>query len=61
MFLSQASIGSEVTLVAYDGVSARTARCESVITGSVTKVTAKYIWVRDYRDGSIWKSPRAVN
>ena len=61
MFLSQASIGSEVTLVAYNGVSARTARCESVITGSVTKVTAKYIWVRDYQDGSIWKSPRAVN
>jgi len=61
MFTNQASIGSEVTLVAYNGVSARTARCESVITGAVTKVTDKYIWVRDYRDGSIWKSPRAVN
>ena len=58
MFANKASIGSEVTLVAYNGVSARTARCESVITGAVTKVTAKYIWLRDYRDGSVWKSPR---
>ena len=58
MFANNASIGSEVTLVAYNGASARTARCESVITGSVAKVTAKYIWLRDYRDGSIWKSPR---
>jgi nitrogen fixation protein FixH len=37
MFANKASIGSEVTLVAYNGVSARTARCESVITGAVTK------------------------
>ena len=52
------SVGAEVAVVAYNGRSSRSARCESVITGEVTKVTAKYLWVRDYRDGSIWKAPR---
>jgi hypothetical protein len=61
MFLNQASIGSEVAVVAYNKQPTARGSCESFITGLVTKVTAKYIWVRDYRDGSIWKSPRAVN
>ena len=52
------SIGAEVTLTAYNGSSRWTARCESVITGEVVKITAKYIWIRDYRDNSIWKSPK---
>lgn len=61
MFLNNPSIGAEVALVAYNKQPTARGACESFIIGSVTKVTAKYIWVRDYRDGSIWKSPRAVN
>ena len=52
------SIGCEVSVVAYNGRSSRTAKCESIITGLVTKVTASYVWVRSYRDGSVWKAPR---
>lgn len=53
-------IGCEVTLVAYNGRSVRKSRCESEITGAVVKVTKDYIHIRDYRDGSIWKSPRWI-
>lgn len=52
------SIGAEVCVTAYNGVSARTAKCESEITGEIIKITDDYVWVRDYRDGSTWKSPR---
>jgi hypothetical protein len=57
-FMYTPSIGAEVAVTAYNGTSSRTARTESSITGEVTKITAKYLWVRDYRDGSIWKAPR---
>jgi hypothetical protein len=52
------NIGCEVSLVAYSGRSARKSVSESFITGSVVKVTDRYIWVRNYADGSIWKAIR---
>lgn len=52
------SIGTEVSLVAYNGHSAKSAKREGFITGAVIKVTDSYIHIRDYRDGSIWKAPR---
>lgn len=48
-------IGAEITTVAYNG-NRKTARCENVITGVVTKVTSKYIWVRNYENNQIWKA-----
>ena len=55
------SIGAEVSVVAYNGKSARSARCEALITGQVVKVTRLYFWVRSYEDGLIWKSPRWIS
>jgi hypothetical protein len=52
------NIGCEVSLVAYNGHSQRKSKRESYITGEVTKVTKDYIYIRDYRDSSIWKAPR---
>ena len=52
------TIGAEVCVVAYNGVSARTAKREDIITGEIIKITEDYVWVRDSRNGSTWKSPR---
>ncbi len=53
------SINAEVTLIAYNKKTPSTrGACESVITGQVVRITPTYIWIRDYRDNSIWKSPR---
>jgi predicted molibdopterin-dependent oxidoreductase YjgC len=51
------SLGCEVCLVAYNGKSQRQSKTEAEITGTVTKVTEKYIHIRSYKDGSIWKAP----
>ena len=51
--------GTEVSMVAYNGRSRRTARAEGFITGTVVKVTDKYIWIKNYADGNIWKAPQA--
>jgi hypothetical protein len=52
------NLGAEVCVTAYNGASARTAKCESIITGEIIKITEDYVWVRDSRNGSTWKSPR---
>lgn len=52
------SIGSEVTLVAYNARSARKAKREAFITGIVSKVTKDYIHIKAYQDGAVWKAPR---
>ena len=52
-------LNTEVSLIAYSGKSVKTSRCESYITGQVIKITTKYIWLRDSRDGSIWKSVKS--
>jgi hypothetical protein len=49
-------VGTETTLVAYNGKSAKTARTEAVITGTVKKITDKYIWILNPEDGKIWKA-----
>ena len=54
------NIGCEVSLVAYNGKSSRSACKESVIIGVVVKVTNTYIHVRSYEDGQIWKAPRWI-
>ena len=51
--------GTEVSMVAYNGRSRRTAKAEGFITGTVQKVTDKYIWIKNYADGTIWKAPQA--
>ena len=51
------SLGCEVCLVAYNGKSQRQSKTESLITGTVTKVTKDYIHIRSYEDGAIWKTP----
>jgi hypothetical protein len=50
------SIGTEVSLVAYNGKSAKTAKAEGFITGQVVKITSQYIWIKNYIDGTIWKA-----
>jgi hypothetical protein len=50
------SNGCEVTLIAYNGKSYKSSTKENVVTGLVEKTTAKYIWVRSYEDGKIWKA-----
>lgn len=50
--------GAEITMIAYNGTSSRTAKCESVITGVVVKLTSKYIWIKNYTDDTIWKAKR---
>jgi len=47
---------AEVTMVAYNGKSYKSSNKENVITGLVEKTTAKYIWIRSYEDGKIWKA-----
>lgn len=47
---------AEVTMVAYNGKSYKSSSKENVITGLVEKTTAKYIWIRNYEDGQIWKA-----
>jgi hypothetical protein len=49
---------AEVTMVAYNGKSYKFSSKENVITGLVEKTTAKYIWIRSYEDGQIWKAVR---
>lgn len=49
-------VGAEVTMIAYNGKSAKTARCESLVTGIVRKITDKYIWILNAQDGKIWKA-----
>jgi hypothetical protein len=48
--------GTEVSMVAYNGRSRRTAKAEGFVTGTVVKVTDKYIWIKNYADGNIWKA-----
>ena len=48
--------GSEVSMVAYNGCSRKTSKTEGYITGTVEKVTSKYIWIKNYVDGTIWKA-----
>jgi hypothetical protein len=54
------NVGCEVSLVAYNGRSTRSACKESLITGLVVKVTNTYIHIRSYEDGLIWKAPRWI-
>ena len=49
-------LNAEVTLVAYNGRSSKTAKAERLITGLVKKITPKYIWVLNAEDGRIWKA-----
>jgi len=51
------SKGAEVSLVAYNG-NAKSAKSERLINGEVVKITSKYIHIKNYVDGSIWKSIR---
>jgi hypothetical protein len=51
------SKGAEVSLVAYNG-NAKSAKAEGFITGEIVKITSKYIHIKNYIDGSIWKSVR---
>lgn len=48
--------GTEVSMVAYNGRSRKTAKAEGFITGTVQKVTSQYIWIKNYADGTIWKA-----
>lgn len=52
------NIGAEVSLVAYNGKSVKTAKAEGFITGEVVKITGQYIWIRNYADNTIWKARR---
>ena len=52
------NIGAEVSLVAYNGKSMRTAKAEGFITGEVVKVKSRYVWIRNYSDNTIWKAVR---
>jgi len=54
------SIGAEVSKVSYNGRSAKKAKTEALITGYVTKVTNKYLWIRNATDGSIWKAQKNI-
>lgn len=58
MLYSKPSINCEVSVVAYNGRSVRTARTEAVIDGWIVKITAKYVHIRAQRDGKIWIAPR---
>jgi len=58
MFYAKPSIDCEVSVVAYNGRSVRTARTEAVIDGLIVKITAKYVHIKAYRDGKTWIAPR---
>jgi len=57
MFYSKPSINCEVSVIAYNGRSVRTARREARINGVIVKITAKYVHIRAYDDGKIWITP----
>ena len=58
MIYSKPSIDCEVSVVAYNGRSVRTARTEARIDGLIVKITDKYVHIRAYCDGKIWITPR---
>ncbi len=49
---------AEVSMIAYKGKSTKTAKAEGFITGTVQKITKKYIWILSYEDSQIWKAIR---
>jgi hypothetical protein len=49
-------VGTETTMIAYNGKSRKTAKTEALITGTVKKITDKYIWILNAEDGKIWKA-----
>jgi hypothetical protein len=49
-------VGTETTMIAYNGKSSKTAKTEALITGTVKKITDKYIWILNPEDGKIWKA-----
>lgn len=51
--------GAEVAMVAYNGRSRKSAKTEGFVIGTVEKVTSKYIWIKNYADGNIWKAINA--
>ncbi len=54
--VNEMRVGTETTMIAYNGKSRKTAKTEALITGTVKKITDKYIWILNPEDGKIWKA-----